>query len=568
MSTHAHIETIAAACIVADAHPDRLLRWSAVAPQLDAVIERVLARRLTQLPDDQRGELRLAVALARALARLGAAERPITASALYGEMQAEPTAAGRLAGEAQVSASDAATVVGRVHVLERVTDPTRAAELVTSTLGELLMPSLGAAMAAAAASAKPAAERIAEIEALTLRASAGMQVDSRASARRRWSSLVDAATDTSRPARRVVPTGFGPLDEALGGGLGVGDMTVVGAATGAGKSQLAGALCRNVLWTAAADALPSGPDAWAAAMRSRVDSPPGAVRVLVISTELAASVYMTRWQQDLLHATSSEIAEPTELARRLSSSIGRAMIERLRDQQVVEIADRQTLAEIYRCDGRQLHAIEGYVRAWAREQREQAAARDESEPGLLVVVDHLQRVELPEAVAAKMPRVGQVARVSRALTDLAASERVALAALAQLNGRLGHQSAEECSIRECADVEHDAAAVVILDRLDERLQVAALRRVLGPDIQLDLAAATMRCSIAKGRHSGCADDVMLFADLAYGRITCMRADQLAAIEAMGGDPLVWARDQLPRGKSRRKSERLVLDETPWPPAAE
>jgi replicative DNA helicase len=379
--------------------------------------------------------------------------------------------------------------------------------------------------------------------------------------RTRHGARMRVLSDPDTVARIVIPTGWKSLDAALGGGVGVGDLSMLAAASGAGKSQFTAALARNVLWSVAANALPFGKEEAKAALFERVASRPGQVRCLVIACEagMPAEAYYRRIMDDMLGATDDKVRR----ARLEHADLGQVMLHRLAGTQVT-IVGVEDVKESTGRPGSRLDAVECIVRTWARAEREQALRRCDDEPLLLVLVDHLQRVQLDEKIAAKQPRTVQVAQISSGLTALARTEQVAIVCCAQLNGRLGHQSAETCSIRESGDAEHDAATVLILDRLDDRTQVSPMRKLASNKELIDLAAATMRISVAKGRHSGGSADVLLVGDLAQGcRITELRADQAETILGqLDGDPLTWVRDQLALSKAptrRRKGSGAQSD---------
>jgi replicative DNA helicase len=228
----------------------------------------------------------------------------------------------------------------------------------------------------------------------------------------RVSELRDA---NGKPVRRML-TGFAPLD-GLTGGLGEGDLTVLAAATGGGKTAMAGQVIEAIA--------KSGRNA------------------------LVASAEMHGW----------------ELGDRLLSRATYVPLERIRDN-TLDLEQREALDRVAADDDwRRVFVLERQG-ALTVQHIGQAARSIQRSAGLAaVVVDYLQLVS---AVAPNgergRTREAEVAAVTRGLKNLAMDLSVPVLALSQFNREAIRNGGEPelHHLRESGEIEQAANAVLFL----------------------------------------------------------------------------------------------------------
>ncbi len=380
-----------------------------------------------------------------------------------------------------------------------------------------------------------------------------------------WDEDLADIDNPDRPARANISTGFANFDDVIGKGFGIGEQTIIAAGTSVGKSTIAGALARNVLWPASVNGFerknkrparsffdqgePSEEgeddcvplrvtDEESNALRQRANAQRFYdTRVLIIATESPRKSYLQRFQQDLFDCTREDL---DDLGRRKEVFEDRFAV-RARFMQALkhpsrplEILDRKALGN------RQLSSIVRAVREWATRQRN-SVKEGEPTPKLLVLVDYLQKVGVPSDVA-KATRQVQLAHVSDTLCQMAVKLDVALVCLAMLNGRIGFATAENASIREAADIENDADMVIAVDVVAPKM-LPALKQLGTDGEQIERAARTMKLIVVKGRNTGTTEGsgVLLDFDKKHQRLSMLTPEHKRTIAHMDGDPIAWAR---------------------------
>lgn len=384
-----------------------------------------------------------------------------------------------------------------------------------------------------------------------------------------------------RAGRRVVstfvPSGFPTLDDAIGGGFRVGDFSLITAGTGVGKSQLVSAIARNLLWANSSRATTHGDSEAERERRATwlghrlMAAPRPGVRALVLlGSDMTVDEIEDRIEADMLGFHTSKPDSERQVAR--GKPIAASVFDRLTSG-VVDIWDAQ---EIGTSMGRphaglDIGVVEQAVTLWAQTTRADAVAVGSEPPKLLVMLDYLQQVTVDPKVAKTEGQIPndtwRLAYVAKRLRILASTLGVALVCTAQLNGRVGRQTAEENSLRGSAGPEHEAALVLSLDAVS-KLERRAAKGTADQGL-VDFAASLLRVTAVKGRNIGHADDVFLAARLDYGcRVLELTGDDHTKIQQIG-DPIAKLRADIKAAttanaktkRAREPNSRLSSDDT-------
>jgi replicative DNA helicase len=272
---------------------------------------------------------------------------------------------------------------------------------------------------------------------------------------RAWPDLLDEATaDLLRAAARDrVPTGLRVVDARIGG-MRRGDLVIIAARPGVGKSALAAAIALNV---------------------ARAGG-----RVVFFSLEMSASSVVQRMiaavgDLDLHRIATQPRADDVAAVA--------AAVQQVRPLPLV-IDDTPTLTV-------------ADLRARALALAAQGDLR-------LVVVDYLQLLAAPDA-AAERNRVQEVTAISRALTHLARDLAVPVLALSQLSReseRRQDQVPRLSDLRDSGAIEQDAGLVMLLHRPPP--DDSSPRSASAPFVPVDVI-------IAKHRHGPAGTVSLLFA---------------------------------------------------------
>ena len=406
-------------------------------------------------------------------------------------------------------------------------------------------------------------EAVGEVE----RAATVIGVSQKVNYQRRHRAAIARIADPNRPARVAVPTGLAELDRALRKGFGVGELAAVALPTGKGKTLLAGAICRGAIWPESGRPLVS--DADMRVLRERIAERGSSTRVLLWVGEDSADLVWSRIAQDILDADSETLDDPEKreqfFARR--ERVVAEMIAALDAEDCpVTVIDRHTLKELYGGTGRELDSLVRYARVWADAERREAEQRGEPAPKLLVAIDYVQIVEVDPKLG--LERTKELRYVSQAFCDLAENHAIAVLVFAQMNGRLNHQSTEDNSMREAADIEHACSLVVYGDSMDA-VSARQLRALLEKRKDKDDAAdaferqrsrvaalgpGTLELTFRKGRKVGRANATPLHVDYERQRIVDMSAEHQQLVEDYGESPLKVARDLLAPPKRGKQSD--------------
>ncbi len=353
--------------------------------------------------------------------------------------------------------------------------------------------------------------------------------------------------DPKRPARVAVSTGLSALNDGIRRGFGVGELTSIALPTGRGKTLLAGAVCRSAIWPESGRPMTS-----TFGLRDRVETRGSDTRVLLWVGEDTADLVWKRIAQDILDADSETLDDPEQReiffdeSDKLVSVLHAAMSD---EDCPVTIIDRKTLKKLYGdkgSSGRELSAIVRHTKRWAAQQRRDAQKRGERAPKLLAMFDYVQIVEVDPRL--KLDRIKELRYVSQSFCDLAENEDIAVVIFAQMNGRLGHQSTDNNSMREAADIEHACHAIIYGDALSPE-EVRKLAKTQPPcGSVLELAPRVMELTVRKGRNVTCSEAVHVQVDYKHQRISTLTADDARIIEDsmrdIGELPLRSARETI------------------------
>lgn len=257
-------------------------------------------------------------------------------------------------------------------------------------------------------------------------------------------SIKDAALEGWRQicARALTPNGnatrfgFSRIDAAFGGML-PGELWILGARTGNGKSALAAAIARNQVFTPAA-----ARGRWTV---SAIERP-----VLFSTCEQEVHELAMRWLSELAMIDSSAFRAPT-----------RAWLEANRTVMIgaLKMLGRVPITLGYR-PRYTLDAACADARVWVRRERDRGRAPR------LAIFDYLQRFRITGALA-REPRERQVAEIADVLKDLAQELKIPVLALVQLNR--GPEAREggrprESDLRESGNIENTADGIGLLWR--------------------------------------------------------------------------------------------------------
>ena len=248
-----------------------------------------------------------------------------------------------------------------------------------------------------------------------------------------WRQICTRALTANGNATRF---GFRRLDAAFGGML-PGELWILGARTGNGKSAFAAAVARNQVLTPAASR-----GRWTV---SAIERP-----VLFSTCEQEVHELAMRWLSELAMIDSSAFRAPTKQWLEANREV---LIGALKMLGKVPI----TLGYRPRYT---LDAACADARVWVRRER------DRGRSPRLTIFDYLQRFRVTGALA-REPRERQVAEIADVLKDLAQELKIPVVALVQLNrgpeGREGGRP-RESDLRESGNIENTADGIGLLWR--------------------------------------------------------------------------------------------------------
>lgn len=457
-------------------------------------------------------------------------------------------------------------VAGRMMISrERALDlaQTGVAHAMSQTAARSMMSSVRAQLDAVEAGGKLDPLHFVEAVEAVDQAAQVIGVSQRQNYMRRHKSAVARIADPHRPARATVPTGLTELDNALRGGPGVAELMAVALPTGKGKTLLAGAICRGAIW--GKSGRPMAPMPSIDQLRERIAERGNGARVLLWVGEDSADLVWSRIAQDILDADSETLDDPTARARfyaerrRLVADMVAAMDS---DGCPVTVIDRHALKELYGGTGRELDSLVRYTRVWGDAERREAERRSEPAPRLLAMFDYIQIVEIDPRL--KLDRIKELRYVSQSFCDLAENHEIAVLVYAQMNGRLNHQTTDNNSMREAADIEHACSVVVYGDSMDA-VEASQLYKNLEKRKVTDTDAFEQRVSqlaafgpqlleltFRKGRKVARAGACQLLVDYARQRVVDLCAEHHQVISDYGESPLKVARELLtPKRRSAK-----------------
>jgi len=263
-----------------------------------------------------------------------------------------------------------------------------------------------------------------------------------------WHEVVRASVDPEKPTRIAIPSGVPALDKYIRDGWGVGELSVIALPTNEGKSMIAATLTRNIQWPNAMRRVASSQRLLP--LRSMTDA-----YALLVTLEDPARTVMHRWTCDLLDVPTEDLDSPERRPATLAERAhlhGRYVADLTGPDARVKVVDAEMLTK----DGssNQIERVVRYMRGWASRIRKQRASRGDTEPRLLVIIDHVQTlITTPDT---KQNRERELALISERLDAFARDEQVAVVCTAMLNGRAG-ADAHDVEIRESAAIEQKAS---------------------------------------------------------------------------------------------------------------
>ncbi len=329
-----------------------------------------------------------------------------------------------------------------------------------------------------------------------------MGVPRQGSARAQTALDVLTAVDEALATRRFVappslPTGFSPLDGHLAGGLRPGDLMVIGALQGVGKTTFALQIARNVVASAAGAALYASFEHDDLALLERI---------LVMEAWLAVG-----------HA-----APPLQhLRRRIESRSSGAgsLADVVGDMPGIEPA-----LEALRRYGERLQFSR--ARGGVTGVDDLAALAKHAPVPPVVFVDYLQKLHAGDGVSEEV----QVRKVACALKDLALELSVPVVAVTALD-RLGHDErrARARHLKGSVTLAYEADAVLIIN---EKQQIVARDHLMYGVGNLERFRDFVVCSLEKNRSGRAAIDLEFEKRFEHG---CFEATGSVVSENLIGD---------------------------------
>jgi replicative DNA helicase len=367
------------------------------------------------------------------------------------------------------------------------------------------------------------------------------------------------ALDPKRPPNKPISTGVPQLDGYMRHGYGVGKYTVFALGPNGGKSMITSMVIRNMLFPATRTTADVG-GCWRA--RSSADLLARTEDVsrehnefaLIISLEDSADDLHAKLIMDLAGLKTEDLDSDERRAAVFARPTVATIVSRINDalsgpRPRVEIVDARMLAGEGEEDGAQLSKVRGHVRRWAADVRRREAELGHDEPRLLVMIDYLQKLQLPEAAVAKKSPEKIIASISLSLQRLAERLHVAVVMTAMLNGRTG-DDARTVSIRESASVEQDCDVLIKGDTcksFSARLEWEIKHGKDSPHrARYELALNAVSLILDKTRGSkGKGHVVTLRADFEHQRLMGLTPEEDQLLEGLEDRNIVaWARAHL------------------------
>lgn len=297
------------------------------------------------------------------------------------------------------------------------------------------------------------------------------------------SSVVERLDMPAEMRKPLVPYGIAPLDESIGG-MAPGDLVIVGARPGMGKTAVALAVADHVSqWNRG---------------------------VLFVSLEMGKPQLGERWLSMRAYARGEKI--PYNLIR----------LNKVNDRQkdvmaqiASGIADQPLVIDDRR--GLTLSQIAVRARAW------QSKLRRMGRPLALLVIDHLQLIR-PEG-SYRGNKVAEITEISGGLKVLAGAMDIPVMCLCQLSRAVESRDDKRpqlSDLRESGAIEQDADVVLLLHRPEyyaqkNRPEPTQHEAIVKWEQTLERSRNSMTIAAAKVRH-GKEDEIRLDCQIAYNWI--------------------------------------------------
>lgn len=255
----------------------------------------------------------------------------------------------------------------------------------------------------------------------------------------------ERALQATRPA--AIPTGFAALDD-IACGVDIGELTLIGARTGGGKSTLLAAIARNQIFPE------SGRHGADMIERAQAASAPGP-HVLVVSCENSTDMFFQRLACDMLDIPGSDMRRSTRGALDKNdtnpATLGKSeFLEALRQHKRLTVIDESDTRDV------EISTIRAAIEAWADD-----AEADDPDAAKLVLIDYFQRID-PGQADAKEPRYRQVELIAKSLKGIARTRQLAVVLAVQLNDTPGNAEPRRDSTRDSRGGNSEAANVWLL----------------------------------------------------------------------------------------------------------
>jgi len=241
-------------------------------------------------------------------------------------------------------------------------------------------------------------------------------------------SLVDISHDifrnimTNGGKTNTISTGYKDLDEKLGGGLSPGQLIILAARPGMGKSAFALSLAYELL----------------------KKNP----------TKRAAFFSLEMNKDELVYRLLSMVSDVD------SKKIRSGKIGRVDSQKLIQSTEILNNIHLFINDDPGLKVLD--IRTNVNSKAFYSEDLDKRSDLGLIIVDYLQLLKPADS---KMPREQQVAQMSRSLKELAKDLKVPILVLAQLNRDADNSEIPKLSnLRESGSIEQDADIVLFVDR--------------------------------------------------------------------------------------------------------
>ena len=295
------------------------------------------------------------------------------------------------------------------------------------------------------------------------------------------------ALESTRPA--ALMTGFAELDKH--GGIDFGEITLLGARTGGGKSVFLQDLARNQIFPCASMPVTN------IHARAQVQDEAERVHVLVMSCENPARMMYERLACDMLDINSDDLRRDRQEALHVSDANPSGLssgeyIEALSKYGRLTVIDEESMKDI------SVSTVCATIEMWA-----DMVLAEDPDAKMLVLVDYLQRVD-PTAEQSREQRYRQIELAAKGLKGVLKSRKecMALVLAVQLNDVQGNSEPRRGDNRESRGSNNEAGNIWMLHSWDPAQRAAILETYDNAEGREHARAMSLYCDKARSVEPG------------------------------------------------------------------